>query len=225
MKGDATKKRRPEKTGRMHRNQTPFGPCFCRERPWSVPGFDYTSEMAFQRGTYAQDDVSAWAGTWGVGYLIKPSRYNPKINFEYNCAGGDQARGDGVRGPFDQLYACNHSLYGIADQVGWRNASNYKIGVEVDMTNRLRLQFDVNDCYLATLADALHADNGSSVLSNAKATSKHFGYEPDLQVTFKMNKQGSLGAGFARVIPGRFLKESTAGYSYNYPYVFWAFKY
>jgi len=186
---------------------------------------EYTSEFALQRGTYAQDDMSAWAGTWGLGYLLGKSSRKPKVLFEYNYASGDAAKGDGTRGTFDQLYAVNHANYGIADQVGWRNTCNYKVGFEFEATKRLKIQFDVNDFYLATLQDALYTDNGSSVVTNTKATSKHIGVEPDLQLVFKMNSQVTLGAGYGRLNPGKFLKESTSGYSYNYPYVYWEFKY
>jgi hypothetical protein len=186
---------------------------------------EYTSEFAFQHGTYAQDDISAWAGTWGLGYVLGKSTIKPKALFEYNYASGDGSKGDGTRGTFDQLYASNHSNYGIADQVGWRNTSNYKMGFEFEATKRFKIQFDVNDFYLATLQDALYSDNGSAVITNTKAISKHIGVEPDLQLTFKMNNQVTLGAGYGRLIPGKYLKDSTSGYSYNYPYIYWEFKY
>jgi hypothetical protein len=187
--------------------------------------FDYTSEFAFQRGTYASDSVSAWAASWGMGYTLSKSARKPRLLFEYNYATGDKLRGDGTRGTFDQLYAVNHSLYGIADQTGWRNANNYKIGFEVQATKRLKLQFDVNDFYLATLEDALYADNGSSVIRNTKAASSHIGWEPDLQVTYKLTKQINVGGGYGRLIPGAFLKQSTSGHPYNFPYLIWDFRY
>jgi hypothetical protein len=188
-------------------------------------GFDYTAEVVIQRGSYAQDDVSAWAGSWGMGYTIGKSIRKPRLLFEYNYASGDKTKGDGSRGTFDQLYAVNHSYYGIADCVGWRNTSNYKIGLEVEATKRLKIQFDVNDFYLATLQDAYYTDNGNAVVTNTKATSKHIGLEPDLQVTYKLSKMVNVGGGYGRLIPGTFLKQSTAGHPYNYPYIFWEFKY
>jgi hypothetical protein len=187
--------------------------------------FDYTLEMAIQRGTYAADDVSSWAGSWGLGYLLNNSALKPKVLFEYNYATGDKVVGDGKRGTFDQLYPSNHPLYGIADVVGWRNTSNYKVGLDVQATKRLRLQFDVNNFYLATTQDALYTDGGSAAVTNRKATSRHVGWEPDLQATFKVSKMVNVGAGYGALIPGKFLKESTAGHTYHYPYLHWEFQY
>ena len=187
--------------------------------------FDYTAEAAFQGGTYAGDDVSAWAGTWGLGYMLNKSPHKPKLLFEYNYATGDSQKSDGTRGTFDQLYPSNHAFYGIADQVGWRNTRNTKIGFEVEPTRRLKVQFDVSDFYLATLQDALYTDSGLPVLTNTNAGSKHVGWEPDLQFTFKLNKQNTVGVGYGRMNPGRFLKDSTAGHAYNFPYVYWECRY
>ncbi len=188
-------------------------------------GFDYTSEVALQRGSYAADSVSAWAGTWGIGYLLNKSAARPRLLFEYNYATGDKSKRDGTRGTFDQLYAVNHPYYGIADQVGWRNTSNYKAGLEVQVTGRLRLQFEVNDFYLATVQDAMYADNGSAVVANARATSRHVGWEPDIQVTCKLTGQINIDGGYGRLFPGAFLKQSSPGHSYNFPYLTWDFRY
>jgi hypothetical protein len=186
---------------------------------------DYSAEVAVQRGTYARDSISAWAGSWSAGYAFSLSAAKPKLIFEYNFASGDQAKGDGIKGAFDQLYASNHSNYGIADQIGWRNTKNYKLGFEVEAINRLKVQFDVNDFYLATIRDALYTDNGSAVLTNTKATSNHVGWEPDLQATFKYNKHLTVGAGLANLFCGAFLKQSTQGHSFTYSYLYWEYRY
>ena len=187
--------------------------------------FDCTSEIAVQRGTYATDKVHAWAGSWGMGYTLSASARKPRVLFEFNHASGDEAKGDGRRGTFDQLYAVNHSYYGIADQVGWRNTNNYKIGLEVQATKRLKVQIDLNNFYLATVQDALYTDNGNTVIKNTKATSRHVGWEPDVQVMYKLPKQISVGGGYGRLIPGGFLKQSSPGRSYNLPYLSWEFRY
>jgi hypothetical protein len=186
---------------------------------------DYSAEVAFQRGTFARDSVSAWAGTWSVRYVLSTSAAKPKLTFEYSHATGDTSKGDGTRGTFDQLYASNHSNYGIADQIGWRNTRNYRIGIEAEAGRRIKIQFEVNDFYLATTHDALYSDNGSAIVTNTKATSSHVGWEPDIQMTFKANKRLTIGAGFARLFCGEYLKQSTQGNSFTYPYVYWEFRY
>jgi hypothetical protein len=125
----------------------------------------------------------------------------------------------------DQLYPSNHVNYGTADQVGWRNTRNYKVGFEIELAKRISAQFDINDFYLATLQDYLYSDNGPAVLINAKASSKHVGWEPDLQVSYKANNRLTIGAVFARLNCGAFLKQSTQGRPFSYSYIYWEYQY
>jgi hypothetical protein len=188
-------------------------------------GIDYSAEAAFQKGTYAHDSVSAWAGSWGLGYTLSDSKLRPKFIFEYNHATGDRAKGDGTRGTFDQLYPVNHSNYGIADQVGWKNTNNYKLGFEFQPRKNIRIQIDIGDYYLATLQDSLYTDGGGAILTNTKASSKHVGWEPDLQITYTPNRHLTLLAGYGRFNCGAFLHQSTQGQSFNYPYLSWEYRF
>ncbi len=199
-----------------------FGMRFLGKLPRAM---DYTAELAVQRGSFANDKNEAWAGSWGLSHLLSKSSLKPKVLFEYNYATGDAAKADGTRGTFDQLYASNHSHYGIADAVGWKNTSNYKVGLDIQAHKRLRIQFDINNFYLATTQDALYGDNGTAIVTNIKATSRHVGWEPDIQVNFKVSNSINIGAGYGALIPGRFLKQSTAGNVYHYPYILWEFQY
>ena len=90
---------------------------------------DYGVEMAAQRGSLAQDDVSAWAGHWQIRESL-PGKGAVKLISEYNYASGDSNPTDGVRHTFDQLYPTGHDKLGLSDQVGWRNIHHLREGVE-----------------------------------------------------------------------------------------------
>ena len=91
---------------------------------------DYGVEMAAQRGSLAQDDVSAWAGHWQIRESL-PGKGAVKLISEYNFASGDGNPTDGVRGTFDQLYPTGHDKLGLSDQVGWRNIHHLREGRRV----------------------------------------------------------------------------------------------
>jgi hypothetical protein len=65
-----------------------------------------------------------------MGYTAPAIRYKPRFVLEYNYASGDGDSKDGKRGTFDQLYPTAHDKYGLADQVGWRNIHDARLGVE-----------------------------------------------------------------------------------------------
>ena len=91
---------------------------------------DYNVEMDLQRGSLGPDSVRAWAGHWQIRESLAGPGV-PRITAEYNFASGDADPADAVRGTFDQLYPTAHDKYGLADQVGWRNIHDVRLGFEV----------------------------------------------------------------------------------------------
>ena len=93
-------------------------------------GLDYNVEMDVQRGSLGPDSVRAWAGHWQLRESLATAGA-PHLTAEYNFASGDADPADGVRGTFDQLYPTAHDKYGLADQVGWRNIHDVRVGFDV----------------------------------------------------------------------------------------------
>ena len=93
-------------------------------------GWDYDTEIAKQVGSLGNDQVSAWAGHWLLAYTLARAPFTPRLLAEFNYASGDGNPTDGKRNTFDQLYPSAHDLYGLADQVGWKNIEHLRTGVE-----------------------------------------------------------------------------------------------
>jgi hypothetical protein len=189
--------------------------------PWR---FDYSAELAHQWGPYANDHINALAGVYIAGWTVNGSARKPRFSLEYDHASGDGATKDGQRQTFDQMFPSTHGYYGIADVVGWRNMREARGGFELFLNKKLKLQADLIDFHLATTQDGLYTDSGTRTFLNRKATSTHVGQEVDLQGTYQFNKKLTFGLGFARLIPGEYLKQSSPGIGYNYPYVTWTYR-
>jgi hypothetical protein len=187
--------------------------------------WDYNVETAFQTGRQGRDDHRAWAGHWQAGYTAGVGSRAPKILFEYNHASGDRRPGDGKRGTFDQLYPTNHFYFGTADQVGWRNVHNVMTGAEWRLSKKMRLRTDYHSFWLASRQDALYADGGAAIVRNPLASSSHIGQEFDCWFLYRIHDRLQLGAGLGRLRPGRFLKDSTRGAPFTYPYIQWQYSF
>jgi hypothetical protein len=186
--------------------------------PWAL---DYSGELAVQTGSVGPDDVMAWAGHGVVGKTGKTIRGMPTRVFgEYNYASGDADRTDGTRGTFDQLYPTGHDKLGLSDQVGWRNIHNARAGVELRPTSRWLVAGSYHSWWLASPTDGLYSASGALVArSVAGAAGSHVGQEIDGQVSFAYSPQLQIGGGYAHLVPGEFLKNTTPGRSYKAPYV------
>ena len=180
---------------------------------------DYAITVAKQFGSLGADDVDAWAGHWQVRESF-PGRLAFKVMSEYNYASGDANSQDGRRGTFDQLYPTGHDKLGLSDQVGWRNISHIREGIEFSPLKATPITVNYHSWWLADKADGLYAASGALVARVASgATDRHVGQELDLFVNRAITPQLQLQAGYAHIFTGAFLKQATPGASYSYPYV------
>jgi hypothetical protein len=183
-------------------------------------GFDYGTEMAKQTGSVASDSIGAWGGHWVLGYTPSSKRVASRLFAEYNFASGDRNPRDGQRGTFDQLYPTGHDKIGLADQVGWRNIHDLRGGVEMKPRNKWLITSSYHSFWLASATDALYAANGLAVARVADGSAgRRVGQEADISTMYTVNKQVQVGAGFAHLFPGAFLKRATPGHGYNSPYL------
>jgi hypothetical protein len=196
--------------------QTTAGVRFAGQLPARL---DYGIEMALQRGSLGGDEVSAWAGHWQLRESL-PGWGAAKMIGEYNFASGDEDPADGVRGTFDQLYPTPHDKYGLADQIGWRNIHHARAGFEITPLKGLPVTANYHSWWLAETRDGIY-NAGSAPLARipAGARDRHVGQEIDVQVTRALTSQLLVGAGYAHIFTGPFLKQATPGASYSHPYV------
>ncbi len=187
--------------------------------------FDYGTEIAGQTGSLSTDSIGAWAGHWVLGYTAK-SKFKPRFIAEYNYASGDENPTDGKRGTFDQLYPTGHDKYGLADQVGWRNIHQLRAGVEVKPSAKWTIVPNYHNYWLASATDSLYAASGAAIARKIDGTAgTHVGQELDISTVYALNKQMQIGAGFAHLFPGEFLKKATRGHGYNSPYVMFTYSF
>jgi hypothetical protein len=182
--------------------------------------FDYNIESAGQVGSVGADDIQAFASHAVLGYTIATLKKKPRVFAEYNYASGDETPGDGEQQTFDQLYPTGHDKMGLADQVGWKNIHDLRAGVEYKATSKLTVIGSYHSWWLASPADALYNAAGAAIVKDSTgASGRHVGQESDIQMTYALKSTTSIGAGFANIFPGTFLKNATPGKQYRIPYL------
>ena len=180
----------------------------------------FVSEMVVQRGNFATDAVSAWAGHWRVEQLLG-KRYAPKLRLEYNYATGDRDPRDGRIQTFDVLYPTPHDKYGLADQVGWKNVEHAAAIFEAKPRPRIALQGKFHTWWLASATDGLYNAPGTLIVPRDATgrSGRHVGEELDVQGLWNPGKNVNVGLGLGHIFPEEFLKTRTPGASYTFPYV------
>lgn len=180
---------------------------------------DYGIEMAMQRGSLADDSLSAWAGHYQLRASL-PGRGAVKIITEYNRASGDRNPTDGVRQTFDQLYPTGHDKLGLGDQVGWKNVHHLREGVDFMPLKATPISLSYHTWWLAERTDGLYSATGALLARvPAGAASSHIGHEIDVQISRPLTPQLGLAVGYAHMFSGAFLKQATPGASFSHSFV------
>lgn len=189
-------------------------------------GVDYGTEMVKEFGGLGADRIRAWAGHWVVGETVKSAWSSPRVYAEFNHASGDKNSKDGIRGTFDQLYPTNHDKYGLSDQVGWRNINDFRTGLETKPYKKGTVSVEYNDWYLASRFDSMYNAMGTALFrSPTGVAGTHVGQELDVIATYIVVKPLVVSAGFGHIFPGEFLKNTTPGNAYNFPYIMFTYKF
>jgi Alginate export len=187
-------------------------------------GLDFNTETAIQRGSLGTNGLAAWAALAAVGYKIPVAALKLSHYFiEYNFASGDGNSKGGHHGMFDQLYPSGRNKLDLADQVGWKNIQHLRTGPEWKLAKRISGSFKYSDYWLANAHDALYNSRGNVVGRQVNGTAGRWvGQELDGMTSYSASEKSEIGAGFGYLLPGTFLKMTTPGHSYSYPYIYYS---
>ena len=95
-----------------------------------------------------------------------------------------------------------------------------RFGQEFKLARKWTLATSVHDFWLANAHDALYPTRGSAIANDAKGTDgTHVAEELDIQLIYTPTRQTQVDFGVGHVIPAEFLKKTTQGVAYTYPYM------
>jgi hypothetical protein len=140
---------------------------------------------------------------------------------EANYASGTKDRAGSVWGTFDQIYASSHNKMGFADQIGRRNIEQIRPGIEQSIGRKWKISATWADFRLASATDGLYNSSGALVaLSTGGAAGRHVGHEFDIWAEWSYRTAMDIGFGYAQLFAGSFLRQTTPGRDYTYPFAY-----
>jgi hypothetical protein len=212
----------PETVGRGYLNEVNIG----LHMKGTLPAdFDYDTEFDGQTGSLGVSSIRAWAGYAGVGKTFRKVAASPRVFIEGNYASGTKNPAGHDWNTFDQIDPSNHDKFGFADQVGRRNLLQFRVGIEEEPTKKWKLKQAFEGYWLATSNDNFYASSGGIAVPARPGASRHIGNELDLIAEYQLNKGLSFGFGYARLFAGQFLKTTTPGHDYSYPYAYFQYNF
>ena len=170
--------------------------------------FDYTGEIAAQRGEVRDDDLTAWAFAVKGGYTVEEASWKPRFGVEVDYASGNDDPTDGDTETFQTLLPTNHLHYGYIDLVAWSNILAFRGSVEVRPAEKLLVTLDYHHFRLDDEEGGWMNAGGATIRPGANGASKDLGDEIDLQLTWDATDSLSLLAGWAHFFAGDFVSDT-----------------
>ena len=182
-------------------------------------GFDYTSEVARQTGSWAGDGIGAWMGHWVLGNTLPDARHRPRFFAEYNRASGDGNSKDARHTTFDVLFPSSHDKFGLTDLLCSSNIVHFRSGFQYSVRSTLTIATAYNSFRLTNARDGLYFSGKMVARSADGSAGTHIGNEGDLQAQWTVTRTTALSVGYGRLFPGEFLQHTTAGVPYNIVFI------
>jgi hypothetical protein len=180
---------------------------------------DYDAQLVGQHGSLGAESIRAWAAHALLGYTASRTPLTPRVWAEYNQATGDANPTDNKKETFDQLYPTGHDKYGLTDLVGWQNMRHVRGGLDVAFNKAWSATTRYSHYWLDDPHDALYNGGGAPLArSPTGVAGTNVGQEIDLVASGKLRPGLGFSAGVGHFVPGAFLKATTPGKPYTYPY-------
>lgn len=171
---------------------------------------DFEAEVALQRGSRANDDVSSHAQHLSVAYRFA-TPMAPRVKVELNRASGDSDPKDGTSQTFVPLYGTSHDPYGMVDFFRWQNME--QAGLILSAHPHATIDAFVEG-HLFALADAHDSwvDTGGNKLRAGRVNggARTAGQELDARVAWTPSSHFKVDVGAARFLPGQLVDDTQA---------------
>ena len=182
--------------------------------------WDWTNEAAYQFGKFGADNIQAYMISLESGYTFAKLPAQPRFGVGFDLASGDDDPADDKQQTFNQLFPTAHPFLGWADQVGRQNIQAMSLLLTLRPLKRVTLKLQGFDFNLNAQRDAHYNAAGAAVRRNSTGTvGKDLGTEFDTELTVNCCRHNSFVFGYARFMPGAFIKQTGPSQTHNLFYV------
>jgi hypothetical protein len=182
-------------------------------------GWRYSMEHAWQFGKRGPDSHRA-VMLIGTGGFAWGGHWQPRIQFEYDFASGDNNPTDGNSREFQNLFPTNHPYYGYADLIGLRNLHDFRGTGAVTLHPKVILELDYHHFLLVAPRGPWKSAGGRVLGSDPLGRfGRDLGHEVDLTVRLPLHKHLNFLAGYSAFVPGSFAKHNRGPEILHFAYV------
>lgn len=176
--------------------------------------FDLDVEGAYQFGTFAAGNVSAWSVAVDAGYNLAAVTFAPRPFLGFDAASGDRTQGDGDVQTFNQLFPTGHPYFGYIDAIGRQNIVDVHPGVEATLVQdakfakKVTLRAEHHWFWRESDADAVYNAAGAVLRNAPDNRESYIGAETDLLLNWQIDRHTAAYFGYSHFFAGDFIQQT-----------------
>lgn len=169
--------------------------------------FTYNTELIFQVGSLADNDVFAYNFEADWKYRLSDTGWKPQIGLKLDWSSGDQEMGDGKIGTFNP-YFVNPGIYSLASVNTPANMTSLHPNISIQLTERLFIYLDYAFFYRTQTADGFYSPPRFQSRLGATSDTKHLGDTFGLMIKYEINRNLSFDLVTYHFRAGTFIEET-----------------
>jgi hypothetical protein len=149
-------------------------------------GFDHDVEGIYQVGTFAGQQIRAWALGLIGGYTLD-ARWKPRIGVEFDAGSGDRHAGDGRLETFNPLFP-KGAYFNESALTSWANLVLVRVGVGIQPTSSTTLALSVLERWRQTGGDAVYLQPYTPLAATRGNHERRVGTGVQIDATWRVDR-------------------------------------
>jgi hypothetical protein len=184
---------------------------------------DYDDEVIDQVGTFANENIRAWAISTVHGYTFNSSRH-PRFGLRADIASGDHDPYGRTLGTFDPLFPSG-KYFGEADLNGPANTADILPNFSFDLTHKIRCTTFYGSFWRESVHDGMYGLGMNLQASGLNSDARFEGQEAEIDFDYPINAHALVRTVYQHFFPGEFLRQVTPGRPVNYATFWWVYRF
>lgn len=185
-------------------------------RLWGrAAGWDYNTELIYQRGKFGQGDIRAWTTALDTGYTFRRARFSPRVGLRANVTSGDDDPHDPDLQTFNPLFP-RGDYFGQLVSVGPLNHRDLHPTLDLVFGRGVSLTADWVFYWRDSTRDGVYGVSGNLLRAGSGSRARFIGHQPGVEVRWEMDRHTTFTINYAGFSTGRYLRQTPPGNNTGY---------
>jgi hypothetical protein len=186
--------------------------------------WDYNYELIAQWGSFRNEPIRAFAISTDTGRSFATTRFKPRIGVKTDAGGGDRDAKDTTLNTFNPLFP-NTAYSGKIGLLGPQNIIDVEPSVRLKPTPRITTTAEWGVFWRESLHDGIYGLSLSPFKTGQLSSSRYVANQPDLQVSFAVDRHLTVVGILTQFRAGSFIKDTPPSESVSYGSLYFTYKF